>query len=428
MRTLLWPAALLILTAPMPLAAAAPQDLPLLTLDDFVYRGAFRLPDDDFGVSNLNYSEGPIAYDAQAHSLFIVGHAHHQAVAEFAVPALSQATTLAELPMASAPSQSFVTLLDRTPDGNPQDLDRIGGMAVFEDQGQRRLLVNAYEYFDAPGDNTLTTLVVEEAKALEGSSVAGFFRFRGGAGHTSGWLSPIPLVWQGLLGGTHITGQSSGIPIISRTSVGPSAFAFSMDQFQTVASIPDPVPTTTLLDFSLDEPLASDLSNDSLQNTLWTHLSRVVYGFIVPGSRTYVTLGYSGGHSSGVCYKCVQDDGNLCGGYCAPDPNDYAQYYWLWDVNDLAGVAAGTLQASSIRPYAHGVFQTPFATHELGGGVFDPDSGLLYLTINKADTEQGTYSNPPVVVAYSFALTPPPPTPPATRGPSVAPPNYLLLK
>ena len=222
-----------------------------------------------------------------------------------------------------------------------------------------------------------------------------------------GWISPIPPAWQATLGGSHLTGQSSGIPIISRTSVGPPAFAF--DPLQIVgttgtAQVPSPVPTVTLLDFSLDDPLHGDLSNSTGTNDLWTHLSRAIYGLVVPGTRTYLTLGHSGGHASGVCYKCTQSDGTLCGGYCAPDADDYSLYYWLWDLDDLVAVKAGALSPHEPRPYELGVLPSAFDTRELGGGAFDPASGLLYLTLQRADLEQGAYSNPPVVAVYRFVV------------------------
>ena len=233
---------------------------------------------------------------------------------------------------------------------------------------------------------------------------AGYYQFQGGAGHTSGWLSPVPSEWVDTLGGTWITGQSSGIPIISRTSVGPSAFAF--DPAAIVDSLPNPpnsVPTTKLLDFSLANPLAADLDNSSDTNNVWTHLSRATYGVVLPGTRTYATFGHSGGHGpQGVCYKCTQDNGNLCGGYCAPDHTDYYQFLWLWDMNDLVDVMNGVTNSYDVRPYWHGAFLTPFenGTHQIGGGAYDPASGKLYLSIEKADRAQGTYANPPVIVVY----------------------------
>lgn len=374
---------------------------PLLTLEDLTYVGAFRLPAGEFGTSSLNYSEGPFTYDPDNHSIFIVGHRHHQNIAEFKLPALVNSRTLSDLNMAAAPVQAFTSVLDRG-GATPQAIDRIGGLALINGTGGRELWVNAYEYYDAPGDNTLSTFVLDTPGDLAAARAEAFFGFAGGAGHTSGWLSPVPNDWQAELGGSHLTGQSSGIPIISRTSVGPSAFVFDP---ATRISGEDTLATTPLLDFSLEHPLAADLANETGKNKLWTHLSRVTYGFIVPGTRSYLTVGHSGGHESGVCYKCTQNDGNLCGGYCAPDANDYYLYYWLWNMNDLLAVKKGEKASYDVRPYAYGELPSPFpAATGVGGGAFDTDTGHLYLTLQAADVEQGAYSNPPVVVAYEIAL------------------------
>lgn len=380
-----------------------PSQLPRLSLGNIVYQGAFRLPANTFGESELNYSEGPLEYNPTRHSLFIVGHSHHQAIAEFAIPSLVNSTQLEALPMVSAPLQEFSTVLGRVSGGNPQELNRIGGIKYLSGPAGPQLVVNAYEYYDAPGDNSHTTLVVRNAENIASSAVEGFFRFPAAA-HASGWLSPVPQPWRDILGGDYLTGNSSGIPIISRTSVGPSAFAFTGSSLAGSDPVPDPIPTNTLLDFSLENPLHEDLSNDSGANTLWTHLSRAVYGVIIPGTRTYLTIGHSGGHESGVCYKCTQTNGNTCGGYCARDAGDYYHYYWLWDVNDLVAVRNGTMMPHAVRPYVYGVFPTPFGSKEIGGGSFDPGSGLLYLTLQRADSLQGPYANPPVIAAYRFAL------------------------
>lgn len=36
----------------------------------------------------------------------------------------------------------------------------------------------------------------------------------------------------------------------------------------------------------------------------------------------------------------------------------------------------------------------------MGGGSYDPESGDLYLTVQRADDGQGQYANPPVVLVY----------------------------
>jgi hypothetical protein len=217
-------------------------------------------------------------------------------------------------------------------------------------------------------------------------------------------MSSIPAEWRSALGGAFLTGNSSGIPIISRASVGPSAFVFNPFDIVGRESVPTPISTTKLLDFSLAHPLHVDLSNQSRQNKVWNHLSRAVYGIIVPGTRTYATFGHSGGNQSGIGYKIVRDDGKKTGGYSSFAAKDNYHYCWLWDVNDLVRVKAGEIDPYEVRPYEYGVFRTPFqdSSHELGGGAFDPLRGRIYLTAQRADRKQGTYANPPVVMAYEF--------------------------
>ena len=224
----------------------------------------------------------------------------------------------------------------------------------------------------------------------------------GRPGHTAGWMSPIPGQWRSVLGGDFLTGNSSGIPIMSRTSVGPSAFVFNPLHVVGKRSVSTPISTTKLLDFSLAHRLHNDLPNESRQNDLWNHLSRAVYGIIVPGTRTYATFGHSGGNESGVGYKIGQDNGKRTGGYSSFEVKDNYHYYWLWDVNDLVRVKAGEMRPHDVRPYEYGIFRTPFegSSHRLGGGAFDASTGRIYLTVQKADRKQGAYANPPVVMAY----------------------------
>jgi len=366
----------------------------LLSISGLVYQGAFRISEKTNGVSSMNFSQGPIAYDAGSHSVFLVGHAHQQAVAEYLVPEISASTDISRLKMAQPAIQVFSSVLKRMPDGNPEKLNRIGGLVRFNDQ----LLISAYNYYDAPMDNFTTHMVIRNARDLAGSAVTGPLSFQGRA-HTTGWMSPIPEEWQEALGGNWLTGSSSGEPIIGRLSVGPSAFVFNpegMSKAETVA-------TTPLLDFDLRSRLHDDLYNKTGKNDIWTHLSRAVHGFIPPGTRSYITIGQSGGHNSSVCYKCIPEGKTAnCAGYCASDPNDYDLMYWLWDVQDLIDVRNGDKEPYSLRPYDYGVFKAPFAGTRFGGGSYDPVSNRLYLTLQRADHDQGPYSNPPIILVYSI--------------------------
>jgi hypothetical protein len=60
------------------------------------------------------------------------------------------------------------------------------------------------------------------------------------------------------------------------------------------------------------------------------------------------------------------------------------------------------MQPFDLSPYDDGEFPTSFETRTLGSGPFDPASGRLYVTVQWADTLQGTYSNSPVVVVYGL--------------------------
>lgn len=378
------------------------DQVPLFDIKMLEYRGAFRLPTNTFGASSLSYCQGPIEYNPDNHSIFIVGHPHHQAIAEFAIPPLMVSDSIHLLNMAIDPIQEFVTVLDNTILSNPDGLNRIGGMCYLKNSSSAALVVNAYEYYDAPGDNITSTFVLGNANDLSSVNVGGMYALDNQAAHLAGWISPIPDSYSSLMGGTHIFGHSSGIPIISRTSVGPSAYVVDLSG----AFIPSFSINLIdkLLGFSLANPLDIALSNENLTNNIWTHLSRAVYGFIIPGTRTYFTLGSSGGHNSGVCYKCTQNNGNLCGGYCAPDAQDYEEYYWLWDINDLLEVKEGLKNSYDVYPYDFGVFATNFGerSQEISGACFDPIEHKLYVTVANADTLQGIYSFPPVIEVFEI--------------------------
>ncbi|MBT8440376.1 MAG: hypothetical protein KJO91_11660, partial [Gammaproteobacteria bacterium] len=94
-----------------------------------------------------------------------------------------------------------------------------------------------------------------------------------------------------------------------------------------------------------------------------------------------------------------------CSGYCAKDPDDYYLMYWLWDVQDLIDVRRGAKQPNSVRPYDYGLFLAPFPGIRFGGGSYDPASNRLYLTLQRADHDQGPYSNPPIILVYSVAAS-----------------------
>jgi len=220
--------------------------------------------------------------------------------------------------------------------------------------------------------------------------------------------------------------------------IGVTAFAF--DPTDLTGAPSGTIPTTTLLDYSLDNPLDADYSfydfpafnvlemngDNSFsghtvhdadivvgQNDLWTTESQASYGMIVPGTRTYLSIGSSGGHRSGMGYKAQQDTGYECPGPCPYEADDYDNYYWLWDVNDLIAVKNGSMNPHDVRPYDYGVFNAPFQHdaftntpefHPILGGTYDSDNEILYLSIFDG-ASLGQYHRLPVIAAYSFAVS-----------------------
>lgn len=370
----------------------------LISISDLEYAGAFALPDEVYAESSANWAEGVM--EVNGSSLFFVGHDQDDAIAEFEIPSLTKTKAIDHLVYADPPKQPFVKVIEKVRNGNTDKLDQIVGLELY----QGKLIGNALEYYDAPADNDLTTFVIQDADQISSAEVTGYYSMRGRA-RAAGWLSQVPLEWQSGLGCTHIAGHSSGGPIIARHSVGPSAFCINLESTLLIDAKRS-LKSAELLGFGLDYPLNSDLFNESLQNKLWTHLSQARFGFIVPGTSTYATFGTSGGHQSGVGYKLERPGSNPCDGYCSVDPEDNSNYYWLWDMRDLLKVRQGSLAANWVKPYESGVFEVPFQTdsvlNRIGGASYDEQSGLLYISVLKANNTLGPRSNPPVIVAYKI--------------------------
>ena len=368
-------------------------DVGLIEIDRFRYAGAFRLTSDQHGASDTNYAVGALAFNPERDSLFIAGHAQHNAIAEFEIPdALGLGDDLAQLPVVDRPRQEFTTVFDRV--ANPDGIDRITGMYVTDGS----LLVNGNNWYDASGQARDTSLVVADADALGGT--VSDFRQLTGAALAAGYLSPVPQEWQDAIGGSTLTGWASNYSIISRYSVGPTLFGLETGDL--IDETAGPVNTVEQMAFPFEDEvyLAPDAldQQEGQASAVWNFLSRGVYGFIVPDSRTFAVVGSNGGIDSGVGYKITQSDGTLCGGYCPYDAGDEYNYYWLFDLDEIVGAEA----SSDPRPYAHGRWSVPFddgGRHHIIGGTLDPATDTLYLALSEAG-QVGEFDRPPVILAY----------------------------
>ncbi|GLR70687.1 hypothetical protein [Agaribacter marinus] len=391
------------------------NDLPLLSMDNFEYKGGFRLSSKQFGespFSSTDFSQGIFTLHPDNNSFFIVGHPRDSMVAEMAIPPLVNSDNIYEFNLADTLIQPFTKFHETSRvDTGINNYFRVTGLEVI-DGG---LMVNYINWYDANGTETDTSVFFDDADALSTSSIKGPYQLHGAA-HSSGWLSKVPAEWIDILGGTHISGAQAGAAISSRLSVGPSAFAITPSD-SVVGNSAGAVDAVRLMDFPLSNILYDKthydedtdrehiLNNADGLNDLWTYVSGAGYGFIMPGTSTYVTVGRSGGHASGIGYKITQDDGRVCGGPCPYASDDYASYYWLWDVNDLVKVKLGFEEAHNLRPYSYGEFPLPIQFHQVGinGGAFDANNNLLYVSIPNGDTV-GRYSRPPLILAFEINI------------------------
>lgn len=406
---------------------AQTSTLPLIDIGALTYKGAFIIPAGNFGESRSDYSVGAIEFNSLNNSLFLAGHRVHGGVAEFSIPPIVNSTSLSDI-NTSTNLQPFRTILDDIP--NPQDINTITGLKYYNG----KLIVNGLRYYDANGNNTNTSLIIEDASNINTSLLSGYYDMEG-ACHSAGWISDVPLNLQTVLGTSFLAGASSRNPINGRLPQGVTAFSVDLNDFGNTGN--GNIPTEPFMDYSLINPLYADYSSYSNAhynitsaelwhftghtksdigavsgtNDLWTELSAAEFGFIVPGTRTYLTIGSSGGHNQGIGYKAKQDDGNICGGPCSYDADDNSNYYWLWDVNDMIKVKNGLLLPHEVRPYAKGVFDVPFQTdlytntpefHPIVGGTFDKLTNTLYLSVFDGGADASSqHSRNPVIVAYS---------------------------
>lgn len=383
----------------------------LISITDFSYAGGFRIPAGEYGGTNMSslYSFGPMGYNPDNSSVYIVGHDNTRPLAEFTIPAIVNSATLSDLNVAAAPIQGYVQPLSLASGFNePGVSERVGG--IYYDAG--RMMITGFPFYGQSPSST-QFLLFADADDIANSANSGWIESASGASASAaaGFISKIPAEWQAALGGTHLSGLSTSThrAYNAGASIGPAAYAFdadtALDNYSTISNIP----TVELIKYTLANSLSpgNDYYNTSGTNDIWTHISETSFGFIVPGTDTYAVFGRSGGHGPlGAAYGT-----DNCGfqGHCALDSSDYYPFYWLYDVNDMAAVRAGTMQSYEIQPYEYGPINTsiiPFQTYSnrgVIGGAFDDATSSLYLMLVREDGLQAA-SEAPVIIKLTIGV------------------------
>ncbi len=379
------------------------KNIPLTDDIHLEYQGAFRFSVNDVGASRMPFTNGVFAIAPNGTDFFASGHAQMQGIAEFTMPALEKSQSVKKLPFAKI-KQPFVQYIKNPKKlKNSQNLDTISGMELIEGE----LFVNAVEYYDAPADNTHTTFIIRKPANLKQSKVNGFFKLQGRV-NAAGWMSKIPDIVKSEFPGSYIVGNASNVPINTRLSIGPSAFASNIDALAGVEKKGGAIPTFEMMNFSVNSPLHPDQYNKSKKNDVWTEVSYAAYGFIEPNGKYYIIVGHSGGHNSSIGYKIKQNNGKKCGGPCSKDYKDNYNYYWIFDVKDLVKAKNGELLPTKIRPIKYGKLDMPFQPkngilRKVIGADFDPEHNNLWFLLENVDHTQSKYEAAPVMAVYKLS-------------------------
>lgn len=360
---------------PPPPPPVDPTTLPLIQQGTFTRTGSFKLPQGPQGTdtyATFEYGGGMLSYDAARNGLFVGSHVWRRYIAEVTIPA--NGGTAAFIQPFADPSEGK-SPLSITLDANGADK---GGSLVVGD----KLYTTWYADY---GSSTLGTHLMSSSDLSVQGDVSGPFTV--GAGPTpndmaSDYMSPIPKVWQALLGGTHLTGNCCK-NIISRTSYGPAVFAFT----------PPPAGATSrilgnpLVYYTGANPLAPASSTNNLFN-LATHIRGVVFP---EGSRSVLFFGRQGigtylyGATTADGGSIVDPDDSSKGTHAYP----YVYQVWAYDAIDLLSVRNGTRQPWSVRPYATWTLTLPKAKMtDIYGAAYDPTSGTVFISQAFGDGDQ----------------------------------------
>jgi len=364
-----------------------PAQLRRLAFADLTYEGAFRLPAEDVNGDGFSFGGRPAAYNPDHNSLFL--GARSGRVAEVSVPQPSRSGEIDSLPVAS-----YLQPFADPAEGHLKDVAADGvslaGLLVH----QHRLIGTGLIYYDA--NNTQALSHFSRPLSLTERAVSGMVRVGqpGKTGYVAGYMASVPPEWQPRLGGPAITGQCC-IAIISRSSLGPSAFAFDP-----AALTPGkPAAAEPLLYYPSDHATLGpwDGSNPTYGGTM-----EVGGVAIIGGTSTALFIGRNGlgafCYGNGTGDRAIAETRGTDGEkYCFDPTNaDKAQHaypyryqMWAYDLAELAEVRAGKRDPWSVKPYGVWPFELPFpeANVRIGGVAYDAAHQRIFIVQSQADRD-----------------------------------------
>lgn len=380
----------------MPVAQSNdPSTLPRLAFSDVQYVGGFRLPATMANGDGFSFGGRQLAFNPNRNSLFVGSRGGR--VAEVSIPGAVNTTNPDAMP--------FASYLQAFADPTEGRLAQIGTEGVAIDSFMvygNRLYGTAFIYYDA--NNTQRASHYSRSLTLTEPSFQGWSSVwqSDKTGFVSGAMTPVPAEWRSALGGPALTGQCC-IPIVTRTSWGPSAFSFDPSRVGQGGA----VEASPLLYYTGEHPTLGKWDDNNSVYGATVSMGGMV---IVPGTRTALYFGsigvgpncYGNGTSDQSKANTIGPDGEkYCYDPTSTDKGSHAYPYryqiWAYDLNDMAAVKAGTKKPWEVVPYGVWPFDLPTTatTVKLGGVGYDPATQTLYLSQLYADKDG--YSYRPVI-------------------------------
>jgi hypothetical protein len=355
-----------------------PAGLPLLAREQISYLGSFSLPSQDGNGRPLGYGGHALSVSASGTTLFFGGHDWYQELCEVGIPGtigsgagtiVRGCTDVTEGKLASAGNYNV----------------KLGGTLVYNG----RLIVSAFEYYDADGSQVSTHGVSGTNLGATGD-FRGWYPVAAAASPRSmgGYMTTIPAEWQPVLGGPALTGLCC-VSILSTTSAGPAATVFDPDD----VGVKSPITGTTVLYYPLGNPTTRD---GTAPNPIFVQSDAVVGMAFPAGSRSVL---FFGRHGSGpYCYGTGAECSDPADGSKGTHAYPYVHQVWAYDAAELVAVKNGLKQPWEVRPYAvwrlAEMDETGSAT--IRGAAYDPVTRRVFITEGFGDV--------PVVHVYRIGV------------------------
>jgi hypothetical protein len=370
-----------------PQTDAPSKPVPRLAFEQLRYVGAFRVPAAESNGDSFSFGGRPIAYNPGNDSLFIGTHSGK--VAEVNIPVAVRAEAIEALPAAA-----YMQPLIDPAEGRIKDIAAHGaslsGLLVHDHQ----LIGTGVIFYDAINAQSLSHFA--RPLKLSERAVQSLVRVgeSGKTGFVAGYMASVPAEWQSRLGGPVVTGQCC-LPVISRTSWGPSAFAFDPAQIRAGHN----PPAGPLVYYDAEHPTLGVWMGS---NETYGATTEVAGLALINGTRTALFVGRNGlgefcygeGTSDKSKHKVPTGGGETyCYDPAVPDKGQHGYPYryqmWAYDLEDLAEVRAGRRDPWSVKPYAVWPFELPFPepARKVGGVAYDAARQRLFVSQMRADRD-----------------------------------------